>query len=62
MLTHYYFMDKKTGELVTYSQAKKIFYSIKRTAFESIFDEYTETDIKSNEKVTKPDFTTVLKI
>ena len=55
-----YFMDKETGEIVTYSEANKRFYSKKRTYLESIFDEYTETDIESNEKIGMPDFTNVL--
>lgn len=55
-----YFMDKETGEIVTYSEANKRFYSKKRTYLESIFDEYTETDIESNEKIGMPDFKKVL--
>lgn len=59
-LRYNYFMDKETGEIVTYSEANKRFYSKKRTYLESIFDEYTETDIESNEKIGMPDFTNVL--
>lgn len=54
-------MNKKTGELVTYSQANKEFYSKPRSWKESIFDEYVETDIESEEIVDFPDFTTVVK-
>jgi hypothetical protein len=53
-------MNKTTGELVTYSQANKAFYSIKRSYLESIFDEYEETDILSNEEVEFPNFLNVL--
>ncbi len=55
-----YFMDKETGEIVTYSEANKRFYSKKRTYLESIFDEYTETNIESDEKIGMPDFKKVL--
>lgn len=55
-----YFMDKETGEIVTYSEANKRFYSKKRTYLESIFDEYTETNIESDEKIEMPDFKKVL--
>lgn len=55
-----YFMDKETGEIVTYSEANKRFYSKKRTYLESIFDEYTETNIESDEKIGIPDFKKVL--
>ena len=59
-MKHYYFMNKTTGELVTYSQANREFYATKRTYLESIFDEYTETTIESDETVEFPDFTQVL--
>jgi len=53
-------MNKTTGELVTYSQANREFYATKRTYLESIFDEYTEPTIESDETVEFPDFTKVL--
>lgn len=59
-MKHFYFMNRTTGELVTYSQANKAFYSIKRSYLESIFDEYEETDILSNEEVEFPNFLNVL--
>lgn len=55
-----YFMDKETGEIVTYSEANKRFYSKKRTYKESIFDEYVEADIESDEIIGMPDFENVL--
>ena len=62
MLKHNYFMNKKTGELVTYSQANKEFYSKPRSWKESIFDEYVETDIESEDVVDFPNFTTVVNL
>ncbi len=50
------FINKSTGELVTYEQAKQEFYKINRTWKESIFDEYEETDILSDETLEKPNF------
>lgn len=61
MLKHYYFQNKNTGELVTYSQARNEFYKRKRTALESIFDEYEETKILSNEEIEMPNFIKTLK-
>jgi len=60
MLKHYYFINKETGELVTYSEAKKEFYKIKRNALESIFDEYEETNLLSNENVEMPNFKKII--
>lgn len=62
MLYQYYFEDKKTGELVTYSEAKRRFYSVKRNPLESIFDEYNETKIESHEQIDKPNFTGTVNI
>lgn len=59
-LRYNYFMDKETGEIVTYSEANKRFYSKKRTYLESIFDEYIETNIESDEIIGTPDFANVL--
>lgn len=59
-LKYNYFMDKETGEIVTYSEANRRFYSKKRNYLESIFDEYIETDIESSEKIGMPDFKKVL--
>lgn len=59
MIKYNYFMNKETGDLATYSQAKKDFYSKKRGYLESIFDEWIETDIESDEIIEKPDFTNI---
>lgn len=59
MLYHNYFMNKETGELATYSQACKEFYSKPRGYLESVFDEWSETDLQSDEPVAVPDFTKV---
>ena len=56
MLKHNYFMNKKTGELLTYSEAFNEFYKIKRGVFENIFDEYIETDMQSEEVIEKTKF------
>ena len=61
MLKSFYFMNKKTGELVTYKQANKEFYKVKRSYLESIFDDYIETDILSDENIELPDFTNIFK-
>jgi len=61
MLKHYYFQNKNTGEIVTYSQAMKEFYKVKRNCLESIFDEYEETNLLSNENVEMPNFLEVTK-
>ena len=61
-MKHYYFAKKETGEIVTYSQAKKEFYSKKRTAWESIFDEYEETNLVSNENIGELNFKNILNI
>ena len=46
-----YLMNKQTGELVTYSEAKQAFYSKERTWKESVFDEYEETKLESEEEM-----------
>ena len=61
-MKHNYFMSKETGELLTYSEMMKAFYSVKRTYLESPFDEYTETDIESDESVMFPDFSNVVSL
>lgn len=61
MLKHNYFMNKKTGELLTYSEAFNEFYKIKRGVFENIFDEYIETDMRSEEVIEKPNFLKTIK-
>lgn len=61
MLKHNYFMNKKTGELLTYSEAFNEFYKIKRGVFENIFDEYIETDMQSEEVIEKPNFLKTIK-
>ena len=59
MLYHNYLMNKETGELATYSQACKDFYSKPSGYLESVFDEWSETDLQSDEPVAVPDFTKV---
>lgn len=59
MLYHNYFMNKETGELATYSQACKEFYKSPRGYLESVFDEWIETDLQSDEPIEMPDFTKV---
>lgn len=61
-MKHYYLANKETGEIVTYSQAKKEFYSKKRTTWENIFDEYEETRLISNENVGELNFKNILNI
>lgn len=61
MIFHNYFMNKETGEIVTYSEANKIFYSKPRTWRESVFDEWIETKYESPEPVAFPDFANVLR-
>ena len=61
-MKHYYLANKETGEIVTYSQAKKEFYSTKRTTWENIFDEYEETRLISNENVGELNFKNILNI
>lgn len=59
MIFHNFFMNKETGELATYSEACKAFYSVPRGYLESVFDEWLETDIESPEPVAFPDFSKV---
>lgn len=59
MLKYNYFMNRETGEILTYSQVNKIFYSVPRRWDESIFDEWQETDIESDEAIAFPDFSKV---
>ena len=59
MLYHNYLMNKETGEILTYSQACKEFYKTPRGYLESVFDEWEETDLQSNEIVDAPNFAKV---
>jgi len=61
-LRAFYLADKITGELVTYSQAKEIFYSKPRGTLENVFDEYIETNITSAETITAPNFIESIRI
>ena len=62
MLKDIYLMNKSTGEIVPSQQVFKEFYKT-HNIFDSIFDEWEETDIfVENSYISKPDFTQTIKL
>ena len=62
MLNDIYLMNKLTGELVPSQQVFKEFYKT-HNIFDSVFDEWQETDIEvKNSYAPPPDFTKAIKL
>lgn len=62
MLKDVYLMNKATGEIVQSTKVFKEFYKT-HGIFDSVFDEWQETNIKvENSYISPPDFTKVIKL
>ena len=62
MLNDVYLMNKSTGEIVPSQQVFKEFYKT-HNIFDSVFDEWQETDINvDNSYISTPDFTKAIKL
>ena len=62
MLNDIYLMNKSTGELVPSQQVFKEFYK-NHNIFDSVFDEWQETNlIVDNSYISPPDFTKAIKL
>ncbi len=62
MLNDVYLMNKSTGEIVPSEKVFKEFYKT-HGIFDSVFDEWQETDIEvENSYILPPDFTKAIKL
>lgn len=62
MLNDVYLMKKSTGEIVPSEKVFKEFYKT-HNIFDSVFDEWEETNIEvENNYISPPDFTKVIKL